>query len=59
LIDDYNREWKQVIYGERQLVDADGFQYKYVPKEHHAANGKQHTDNNGTGEQYASPPQKY
>lgn len=33
LIDEYNREWKQVIYGERELEDYDGFKYKYVPKE--------------------------
>lgn len=33
LIDDYNKEWKTVIYGERQMTDAEGFQYKYVPKE--------------------------
>jgi hypothetical protein len=33
LIDEYQKEWKQVIYAERRVVDEEGFQYKYVPKE--------------------------
>lgn len=33
LIDEYEKSWKGVIYGERNMVDDDGFQYKYVPKE--------------------------
>ena len=32
LIDEYEKDWKQVIYGERKVVDEEGFQYKYVPK---------------------------
>jgi len=33
LIDEYQKEWKGVIYGERNIVDEEGFQYRYVPKE--------------------------
>lgn len=32
LIDEYEKDWKAVIYGERKGVDEEGFQYKYVPK---------------------------
>jgi hypothetical protein len=32
LIDEYHREWKKVIYGERKVIDEEGFQCKYVPK---------------------------
>jgi hypothetical protein len=33
LIDEYQKEWKCVIYGERNMVDNEGFHYKYVPKD--------------------------
>lgn len=33
LIDEYTRDWKHVIYGERHMVDEEGFNYKYVPKQ--------------------------
>lgn len=33
LIDLYQKEWKAVIYGERKVVDDEGFEYKYVPKQ--------------------------
>ena len=33
LIDEYQKEWKGVIYGERNIVDEEGFQYMYVPTE--------------------------
>lgn len=33
MIDEYQKEWKGVIYGERKVVDDEGFQYRYVPKE--------------------------
>ena len=33
LIDNYNRDWKQVIFGGGDLEDSDGFKYKYVPKD--------------------------
>jgi hypothetical protein len=33
LIDEYTRDWKHVIYGERTMVDDEGFNYKYVPKQ--------------------------
>lgn len=32
-MDSYNREWKQVIFGERQVEDSEGYKYKYVPKD--------------------------
>lgn len=32
-MDVYNKELKHVIYGERNLVDSEGFQYKYIRKE--------------------------
>ena len=32
-MDQYNKEWKCVIYGERNMVDSEGFLYKYVPKD--------------------------
>ena len=31
VIEEYDRDWKQVIYGERVVVDSEGFQQKYVP----------------------------
>ena len=33
LIDEYQKEWKGIIYGERNIIDDEGFQYRYVPKE--------------------------
>jgi len=33
LIDEYQKEWKSVFFGERKMVDEEGFQYRYVPKE--------------------------
>jgi len=33
LVDLYNKNWKQVIIGERQFIDDEGFQYRYVPKD--------------------------
>ncbi|MFS8159446.1 MAG: hypothetical protein ACMG6E_04375 [Candidatus Roizmanbacteria bacterium] len=32
-MDVYNRDWKQTIYGDRQLEDEEGFKYRYVPKD--------------------------
>jgi hypothetical protein len=32
-MDEYNKEWKQIIYGDRQLEDDEGFKYRYVPKD--------------------------
>lgn len=32
-MDEYNKDWKCVIYSDSHKVDADGFQYKYVPKD--------------------------
>lgn len=33
MIDEYQKEWRGIIYGERSIVDEEGFHYKYVPKE--------------------------
>ncbi len=33
LMDAYNRDWKQIIYGDRQMEDDEGFKYRYVPKD--------------------------
>lgn len=34
-MDEYGQpgSWKDVIYEQRMMVDAEGFQYKYVPKD--------------------------
>ena len=32
-MDAYNRDWKQIIYGDRQMEDDEGFKYRYVPKD--------------------------
>lgn len=32
-MDEYAKEWKCVIYSDNHKVDAEGFQYKYVPKD--------------------------
>ncbi|CDW76846.1 eukaryotic translation initiation factor 4 gamma [Stylonychia lemnae] len=36
LMDTYSQpgSWKEVIYQERLMIDSEGFQYKYVPKDH-------------------------
>ena len=32
-MDEYAREWKTIIYSDNNRVDAEGFHYKYVPKD--------------------------
>lgn len=33
LMDEYSKSWKFAIYSDNSKVDAEGFQYKYVPKD--------------------------
>lgn len=32
-MDEYSKSWKFAIYSDNSKVDAEGFQYKYVPKD--------------------------
>lgn len=64
MVDQYNEKgsWKDVIHEERLMVDSEGFQYKYVPKDqimhddltkkNMASAGKKSRKNTATKDEY-------